>query len=96
LGDDERGRSRSCALPKAVLAVSAGGGRPSRNGGPRVLPRKNLGNIWETYVQNCACSCKLVLYFSSKASQWFCAECYKFCGGNFWPTIHLYIYKERT
>ena len=58
-------------------------------------PRKNLGNM-------CSKSCifvQLVLYFSYNAVTDFVLNAtYKFCGGNFWPTIHsiqIQTYKER-
>jgi len=38
----KRGFRQRGARPKAVLGVGAGGGRPSRLGGPGVLPPENV------------------------------------------------------
>jgi len=62
LGDNERGRLRPRAWPKAVLGwIREGAIRegvdPSRNVGPRVLPPENFGNFmpnrafWGKFMQ---------------------------------------------
>jgi len=84
----------SAGASARVLGVGAGG-RSSRRGGrgPGCHPRKHLGNI-------CSKSCfsvQKVLHFTCKGGHWFCAESYKFGGGNFWSTyiVDLQMYKER-